>query len=235
MKLFHLMNNIPLKLEILESGILILAKVHKLGTLIGTMVKTGFQISDKITNGGQVKVIELIIHIIRFIDKDMSMKKIVITTICMLFVLSLFAQSQISGPHWSSAMTDRDDKTEFVKTFYKEYITYLYTDEHKKDSLITQYCSVELKEIVQRTLREDDYNFLLDGWGGSDINSNSVQVSNLGDGEYNVSFVVEHHFGDTTVTVNLHVVVSDDRGNNAKIEQVIRLSDNYAVPSSISN
>lgn len=162
------------------------------------------------------------------------MKKIVITTICLLFVLLLSAQNQrIHRPPMPPI--SRADKTEFVKTFYKEYITYLYTDEHKKDSLITQYCSVELKEIVQRTLREDDYNFLLDGWGGSDINSNSVQVSNLGDGEYNVSFVVEHHFGDTTVTVNLHVVVSDDRGNNAKIEQVIRLSDNYAVPSSISN
>lgn len=51
----------------------------------------------------------------------MSIKKIVITTISMLFGLSLFAQSQISGTNRSSAMTDRVDKTEFVETFYKEY------------------------------------------------------------------------------------------------------------------
>ena len=111
----------------------------------------------------------------------------------------------------------------------------VHADEHKQDSLLTKYCSAILKEKVQSALEDADYNYLLVGWGGSDINPNSVQVSNIGDGEYNVSFVVEHHFGDTTVTVNLHVVVSDDRGNNAKIEQVIRLSDNYAVPSSISH
>lgn len=160
------------------------------------------------------------------------MKKIVITTICLLFVLLLSAQNQkIYRPPMPPI--SRADKTEFVKTFYKEYITYLYTDEQKKDSLLTKYCSVELKEIVQSTLEDADYNYLLVGWGGSDINPNSVQVSNLDDGEYNVSFNVVQHFQNKTITVNLHVIVSDDRGNKAKIEQVIRLSDNYAVPSHI--
>lgn len=161
----------------------------------------------------------------------MNMKKIVITTICLLFVLLSFAQNHVPARPPFQPIS-RTDKTEFVKTFYKEYITYLYTDEHKQDSLLTKYCSAILKEKVQSALEDADYNYLLVGWGGSDINPNSVQVSNLGDGVYKVSFVVEHHFGDTTVSVNLHVVVSDDRGNMAEIIQVIRLSDNYAVPES---
>lgn len=162
------------------------------------------------------------------------MKKNVITTICLLFVLLSSARNQILDGS-NIELISRSDKTEFVKTFYKEYITYLYTDEHKKDSLLTKYCSAILKERVQSALEDADYNFLLVGWGGSDINPDSVQVNNLGNGEYKVSFVVEQHVRETTVSVDLHVVVSDDRGNEAKIEQVIRLSDNYAVPSSISH
>jgi hypothetical protein len=158
----------------------------------------------------------------------MNMKKNLFISICTLFALFSSAQNQISHNNLPST---REDKTGYVKSFYKEYITYLYTDEHKKDSLITNYCSADLKEIVQSTLEKDDYNFLLDGWGGSDIDPNSVEVNNLGKGKYNVLFKVYHHFGDDTVSVNIWVIVSDDRGANAKIEQVIRQSDNYAVPA----
>lgn len=157
----------------------------------------------------------------------MIMKKIVIITFSTLLVLFVHGQSE-------HVQRSREDKSEFVKSFYQAYITCLDdTDSIKQDSLLTQYCSTMLKDVVLRSLEKADYDFILDGWGGSDINPDSVKVNNLGEGKYNVLFKVYRHIKKDWIAVNLWVIVSDDLRANAKIEQVIRQSDNYAVPSSI--
>ncbi len=81
---------------------------------------------------------------------------------------------------------------------------------------------------MQETLSIDSYDFVLDGWGGSDIKPESVSVIKQDD-KYKVSFKASlYPISNEFATVTLYILVNQEK----KISYIIRPSDNYKIPHS---
>ena len=139
-----------------------------------------------------------------------------------LLVFSLTVSS--SAREWPPII--EEDMSETIRTFYRAYVANLGNDA-KIDSLLSQYCTPALKSAVQEAIEQDDYDFVLNGYGGSVIDETLLFVAKVGN-KYRVTFKVPKYpvsSGLATVTVN---VLYDFRQD--KITAIIRPSDNYQVP-----
>lgn len=118
------------------------------------------------------------------------------------------------------------DTSMMIKSFYSAHIINL-DDEAKNDSILSKYCTKELKDFVKETLSIDGYDFILDGCGGSEINTASISVIKQND-KYKVSFSVPTWPEERYKTITLYVLVNEKN----KISYIIRPSDNYTIPNS---
>lgn len=150
----------------------------------------------------------------------MNMKKIIMITFCSLLLTLSF------GSEITKASTDTSaDMSATVQSFYRAYITDLDND-LKCDSILSRYCTTELKDFIQETLSIDDYDFVLDGRGGSNINPNSVTVIKQDD-KYKVKFNIQlQYLRNEIVSDSLYILINQDK----KISHIIRPVDNYTVP-----
>lgn len=142
-------------------------------------------------------------------------KRLLLCLLAFPLSFSIFAEEKPQLDDWSGT----------ILTFYKAYITNRGNDS-KVDSLLTQYCTTKLKNAVKEALDKDDYDFLLDGCGGANIDGESVSVVKQGV-RYKASFIVtKYPAGSGTDTITLKVLVN----NSGKISSIIRPTDNYHVP-----
>ena len=144
------------------------------------------------------------------------MKKILMFTLCSL----LFSLS-----YGSEILEGSSDLSMLIQSFYRAYVTEA-CDVSKTDSILSMYCSEELKVFVQETLYTDGYDFITDGW--YDVYPDSVSVIKLND-KYKVSFKVSlYPISNELTTVVLYILVNQEQ----KISYIIRPYDNYMIPHS---
>jgi hypothetical protein len=148
------------------------------------------------------------------------MKKVLMFTLCsLLFSLLSYGCEVIEGSTETSS-----DLSTTIQSFYRAYISNL-SDDHKTDSILSKYCTTELKDFVQETLSIDGYDFVLDGWGG-EIKLESVSVIKQND-KYKVSFKASlYPISNELATDSLYILVNQEK----KISYIIRPSDNYMIP-----
>ncbi len=147
------------------------------------------------------------------------MKRII--SLCLL-IISL---SVISFARERSSIQMDDDMSETIQTFYRSYVINK-ADTPKVDSLLTLYCTVELKNVVMEALNDDDYDFVLNGCGGCVIDETTVFVTKQSP-KYKVTFKIpKYPVSSGLATVTVYVKVN----TQGRISSIIRPSDNYVVP-----
>lgn len=112
-----------------------------------------------------------------------------------------------------------------IKAFYQAYCTN-WDGESKTDSILSVYCTEELKDAILEDVGE--YDFLLDGGIYSSIHTESFYVV-----KKNEKYVVYFEYtkwpaSDEPGRDSLYIMVNKEN----KISYVIRPSDNYRVPGS---
>ena len=115
-----------------------------------------------------------------------------------------------------------------IQAFYKAYCTD-WDGESKTDSILSEYCTQELKDCVMDCVGE--YDFVLDGGIYSEIYAESFRVV-----KKNEKYVVYFEYrkwpiSDEPGRDSVYIMVNKDN----KISYVIRPSDNYRVPSVYSS
>ena len=115
-----------------------------------------------------------------------------------------------------------------IQAFYKAYCTE-WDGESKTDSILSEYCTQELKDCVMDCVGE--YDFVLDGGIYSEIYAESFRVV-----KKNEKYVVYFEYrkwpiSDEPGRDSVYIMVNKDN----KISYVIRPSDNYRVPSVYSS
>lgn len=149
------------------------------------------------------------------------MKRIIVITFCSLLLTISF------GSEIKEDSTDTSpDMSATILSFYRAYITDLDND-LKCDSILSKYCTKELKDFLIETLHTGPgYDFVLDGWVGSDIVPNSVSVIKQND-RYKVKFNIQlQYLRNEIVSDSLYILINQDK----KISHIIRPLDNYTVP-----
>lgn len=149
------------------------------------------------------------------------MKRIIVITFCSLLLTISF------GSEIKEDSTDTfPNMSATILSFYRAYITEADTD-IKIDSILSKYCTKELKDFLIETLHTGPgYDFVLDGWVGSDIVPNSVSVIKQND-RYKVNFKASQYpISDELVNDSLYIKINKDK----KISHIIRPVDNYTVP-----
>ena len=139
--------------------------------------------------------------------------------------LLIISMSVISfAREWPSIQID-DDLSETIQNFYRSYVINK-ADTPKIDSLLTLYCTVELKNVVLEALNDDDYDFVLNGCGGCVIDETTVSVTKQSS-KYKVTFKIpKYPVSNELATVTVYVKVN----TQGRISSIIRPSDNYEVP-----
>lgn len=108
--------------------------------------------------------------------------------------------------------------------FYKSYCTEFDLDS-KTDSILSKYCTEELKDYVMECVGE--YDFVLGGRFESEIDTESFRVVKRNE-KYLVSFeYAKWPVSDEPGKDSLYVMVNKDD----KISYIIRPSDNYRIPN----
>ena len=142
------------------------------------------------------------------------MKQILFFTFCSILFSLSYGRDCIEGS---------SDLSMLSKSFYRAYVAEASND-YKTDSILSKYCTVELKDFVQETLSTDGYDFITDGW--YNVHPDSVSVIKLND-KYKVSFKTSlYPISNELTTVTLYILVNQQQ----KISYIIRPSDNYMIP-----
>ena len=115
-----------------------------------------------------------------------------------------------------------------IKAFYQAYCAN-WDGESKTDSILSEYCTKELKDLLLETVGE--YDFLLDGGIFSEIHTESFHVV-----KKNEKYVVYFEYtkwpvSDEPGSDSVYIMVNKEN----KISYIIRPSDNYRVPSIYSS
>ncbi|MCQ2051688.1 MAG: hypothetical protein MJY74_05740 [Bacteroidaceae bacterium] len=148
------------------------------------------------------------------------MKRILIYTICSLF--SIFTHSSDIDKNSTVIQSDLSTK---IHSFYRAYIINSQND-YKKDSILTEYCTNNLKSVVENEWTKDGYDFVLDG-GGAEFCPDSIIVTKKND-KYVVFYKYSQYpISDKLATDSLYILVNQEQ----KISHIIRPCDNYKIPN----
>lgn len=144
------------------------------------------------------------------------MKRVILLAICLLFVLFTYSETIIVNTMETSDLSDS------IQLFYRTYIINI-LDDSKVDSILSKYCTKELKDYVQSI---DEYDFISGGWFSA-IKPDSLNVTKRND-KYIVTFKVSQYpISDKLATDSLYILVNQEQ----KISHIIRPCDNYKVPN----
>ena len=115
-----------------------------------------------------------------------------------------------------------------ILSFYKAYCTE-FDGESKTDSILSAYCTDELREYVMDCVGE--YDFVLDGGIYSEIHTESFRVI-----KQNEKYIVYFEYTpwpvrDEPAKDSVYVMVNKEN----KISYIIRPEDNYRVPTSYAS
>lgn len=144
------------------------------------------------------------------------MKRVILLAICLLFVLYTYSDTIIVNTMETSDLSDS------IQLFYRTYIINI-LDDSKVDSILSKYCTKELKDYVQSI---DEYDFISGGWFSA-IKPDSLNVTKKND-KYIVTFKVSQYpISDKLATDSLYIQVNQEQ----KISHIIRPCDNYKVPN----
>ena len=155
-----------------------------------------------------------------------------------LFVITCFmicSCKSNSGQQPASSDQVSSDQTETptgmaatILAFYKAYCTE-FDGEAKTDSILSAYCTDELREYVMDCV--DEYDFVLDGGIYSEIHTESFRVI-----KRNEKYIVYFEYTpwpvrDEPAKDSVYVMVNKEN----KIAYIIRPGDNYRVPTSYAS
>lgn len=155
-----------------------------------------------------------------------------------LFVITCFmicSCKSNSGQQPASSDQVSSDQTETptgmaatILAFYKAYCTE-FDGEAKTDSILSAYCTDELREYVMDCVGE--YDFVLDGGIYSEIHTESFRVI-----KQNEKYIVYFEYTpwpvrDEPAKDSVYVMVNKEN----KIAYIIRPGDNYRIPSSYAS
>ena len=115
-----------------------------------------------------------------------------------------------------------------IKAFYQAYCAN-WDGESKTDSILSEYCTKELKDVLLETVGE--YDFLLDGGIFTEIHTESFRVVKKNE-KYIIYFeYTKWPVSDEPGRDSVYIMVNKEN----KISYIIRPSDNYRVPSVYSS
>lgn len=144
------------------------------------------------------------------------MKRVILLTICSLCILFTYSDTI------SINTMETSDLSDTIQFFYRTYIINI-LDDSKVDSILSKYCTKELKDYVQSI---DEYDFISGGWFSA-IKPDSLNVTKKND-KYIVTFKVSQYpISDELATDSLYIQVNQEQ----KISHIIRPCDNYKVPN----
>lgn len=136
------------------------------------------------------------------------------------------SSDQVSSDQTSSDQTEAPTgMAATILTFYKAYCTE-FDGESKTDSILSVYCTDELREYVMDCVGE--YDFVLNGGIYSEIHTESFRVV-----KQNEKYIVHFEYTpwpvrDEPAKDSVYVMVNKE----GKILYIIRPEDNYRIPSS---
>lgn len=139
------------------------------------------------------------------------------------------SSDQVSSDQVSSDQTEAPTgMAATILSFYKAYCTE-FDGESKTDSILSAYCTDELREYVMDCVGE--YDFVLNGGIYSEIHSESFRVV-----KRNEKYVVYFEYTpwpvrDEPAKDSVYVMVNKEN----KISYIIRPEDNYRVPTSYAS
>ena len=144
------------------------------------------------------------------------MKRVILLTICSLCILFTYSDTI------SNNTMETSDLSDTIQFFYRTYIINI-LDDSKVDSILSKYCTKELKDYVQSI---DEYDFISGGWFSA-IKPDSLNVTKKND-KYIVTFKVSQYpISDELATDSLYIQVNQEQ----KISHIIRPCDNYKIPN----